>query len=150
MRKTLAISAALGVAALGVLVPTTSAQASTACDTSWNSAPPGSFYAYDFTDCSGLLGRTAESSDANWGDSSGPFQGNADNAASSILHKGTSGMAVKVYQYPGYLGGHACLKKSESYKEDLSRHTFSNGAGMDNDISSHRWVWESACGTFLD
>lgn len=149
MRKILATAATLGLAGLGVIVPTTAAQASTACDNAWNNAVSGHFYAYDYANCSGYIGSDADS-DANWGDSSGSFQGGADNSATSVLHRGPSGLAVKVYQGSGYGGGHICLQTSEAYVDDLAGTTFSNGAPANNNISSHTWLWSSACGKFLE
>ncbi|WP_328438928.1 hypothetical protein OHA71_20915 [Streptomyces sp. NBC_00444] len=149
MRKTLATAAILSLAALGALVPTTGAQASTACDTAWRNASSGYLYAYDLTNCSGLFGRSA-SNDSNWGDNSGPFQRNNDNAATSVLFKGTTGLAVKFYEGPGYSGGHLCLEASEAYADSLAGTTFSNGTPANDNISSHRWVPSTECGAFLD
>ncbi|MFE0948521.1 peptidase inhibitor family I36 protein [Streptomyces mutabilis] len=149
MRKTLAAAATLGLATLGVLVPASGAQASAACDNAWHSAASGYFYAYDHDNCSGQLGRDVDD-DAHWADSSGAFQGGDNDDAQSLLHKGTSGMAVKVYQHANYGGGHACLAKSEYYMSDLSAQKFSNGAWVNQSISSHKWVWHADCGKFLD
>lgn len=85
----------------------------------------------------------------NWGDSSGPIRSSDNDSASSILHKGTSGLAVKVYQGTGYSGGHICLAKSEAYVSDLAEHTFSDGASANNAIGSHQWVGTSACDKFM-
>ncbi|WP_328501900.1 hypothetical protein OG828_20015 [Streptomyces sp. NBC_00457] len=84
------------------------------------------------------------------GDSSGPFQRNNDNAATSVLFKGTTGLAVKFYEGPGYSGGHLCLEASEAYADSLAGTTFSNGTPANDNISSHRWVPSSECGAFLD
>lgn len=151
MRRILAAAATLGLAGLGVLVPATGAQASEACDRAWHGALGGYFYAYANDHCSGYLGKTT-SWDSDWGNSSGPFQGGDTNEAQSILHKGTSGMAVQVFNGTGqdWGGGHTCIKKSEYYMSDLSGFTFTSGLGVDNNISSHRWVWNSSCGKFLD
>jgi hypothetical protein len=46
--------------------------------------------------------------DANWGDSAGGFRSEA-NRAGSILHKGTSGLAVKVYDGTNYTGAASFL-----------------------------------------
>ena len=153
MRKILATVATLGLAGLGVLVPVSGAQASAACDAAWDNATSGHFYAYDNTSCSGLLGHT-ESWDSDWGNSSGPFEGGDTNKASSILHKGTSGLAVMVLNGTGqdWAGGHACIKKSEYYMSSLSGWTFTSGSeySVNNGISSHQWVPNSDCGKFLD
>jgi hypothetical protein len=155
MRKLPAALATLGLASLAAIVPATSAQASTACDNAWARASSGSFYAYDYTNCSSSLGST-ESWDSNWGNSSGPFQGTDNNRASSVLHKGTSGKAVAVYnstQTPDpdatWTGGHTCISKAEYYVDDLSRNTFTGGVNVNNAISAHKWVWNSACGKFM-
>ncbi|MBD0838711.1 hypothetical protein [Streptomyces sp. TRM68416] len=151
MRKTLATAAVLGLAGLGVLVPTTSAQASENCNLEWHGAMSGHFYAYDGANCVYILGHTA-SWDSDWGNSTGPFQGGDTNDARSILHKGTSGLAVQVFNGTGqdWGGGHTCIKKSEKYMSDLDGFTFTSGASVSNGISSHRWVEESKCGKFLD
>ncbi|MFE5601381.1 hypothetical protein ACFQ8O_19600 [Streptomyces coelicoflavus] len=151
MRKILAAAATLGLAGLGAIVPATGAQASTACDNAWHNARSGYFYAYSGYNCSGYIGSTG-SWDSDYGNSSGPFQGGDTNTASSILHKGTSGMAVQVFNGTGqdWGGGHTCIKKSEYYMSSLSGHTFTSGAGVNNGISSHRWVWNSSCGKFLN
>ncbi|MET8828387.1 hypothetical protein ABZX40_21895 [Streptomyces sp. NPDC004610] len=151
MRKILATTATLGLTALGVILPASGAQASAACDTAWNSAVSGRFYAYDHTQCSGFMGST-ESWDSDWGNSSGPFQGDDTNKASSILHKGTSGLAVQVFNGTGqdWAGGHTCLAKSEYYMSSLSGHTFTSGEPVNNGISSHRWVANGSCGKFLN
>ncbi|KAF2778053.1 hypothetical protein ACFWQ6_27900 [Streptomyces coelicoflavus] len=151
MRKILAAAATLGLAGLGAIVPATGAQAATACDTAWHNARSGYFYAYSGYNCSGYIGST-DSWDSDYGNSSGPFQGGDTNTASSILHKGTSGMAVQVFNGTGqdWGGGHTCIKKSEYYMSSLAGHTFTSGAGVNNGISSHRWVWNSSCGKFLN
>ncbi|KDN72972.1 hypothetical protein DF19_07265 [Streptomyces olindensis] len=152
MRKIPALFATLTLAGLGALVPTTSAQAaSAACDNAWNGAASGWLYAYKNIHCSGgVLGRDA-SNDENWGDGRGELRYVA-NQASSLVHKGTSGMAVKVYDGTNYTGASACLAKSELYVSDLTDdHLVGGGPGSgritaNDTISSHKWVWESACG----
>lgn len=116
-----------------MLLPAGAAQASVVCDNDR---------------CSGLLG-AAEGNDSNRGDKSGKFQKDSDKAQ-SLVHKGTSGMAVKLYRLAGYSGGHTCIKKSEYYMDDLSGHTFTSGYLVDNNISSHQWAWDSSCGRFLN
>jgi hypothetical protein len=97
------------------------------------------------------LGKTT-GNDSNWGDSAGGFRGGDTNNASSLLHKGTSGMAVKVYDKTGYTGAYSCIKKSEYYVSNLiDDHLTGGGPGTgqvpaNNTISSHKWVEESACG----
>ncbi|MCH0543284.1 hypothetical protein I3F58_27785 [Streptomyces sp. MUM 203J] len=150
MRKILAAAATLGVASLGVIVPATGAQAaSAACDRAWQDGGSGYLFAYNHTHCSGYLGK-ASGNDSDWGDSAGGFRGSDDNRASSVVHKGTSGMAVKFYSVKGYKGGHTCLKKSEYYMSSLYGHRFTSSSSVNDNISSHKWVWESACSKFLD
>ncbi|WP_217249212.1 hypothetical protein [Streptomyces sp. AC602_WCS936] len=149
MRKLFAAAATLGLAGLGVLVPASGAQASTACDNAWNSASSGYFYAYNYDNCGGYLGKDADN-DANWSDGSGSFRGGDNDETQSLLHKGTSGMAVKVYQHANYRGGHTCIAKSEYYMDDLSGFTYTNGVSANESISSHKWVWHGDCGKFLD
>ncbi len=152
MRKIPALLAALSLAGLGALVPATGAQAASAyCDNTWKKASSGYFYAFDGTHCRARLGQT-QGNDANWGTRGGGFEGDS-NKASSILHKGTSGLAVEVYDGTAYRGARACIKKSEYYVSDLTDDSLrSSGGGRtsaNNSISSHRWVQESACGSFL-
>ncbi|GHJ41600.1 hypothetical protein [Streptomyces sp. TS71-3] len=146
MRKLSAVVAALALAGLGAVVPAGTAQASTACDNAWAGATSGDFYAYSNANCSGFLGKAA-GDDSNWGDGSGSFQGSDTNSASSVLTRGTSGLAVAVYNGTGtdWGGGYTCLRKSEYYASNLSDNKFTSGAGVDNAISSHRWASESAC-----
>ncbi|OAH15898.1 hypothetical protein [Streptomyces jeddahensis] len=149
MRKILATAATLGLASLGAIVPASSAQASTTCDNAWHSTGDGYFRAYEAINCNRLLG-TDKDNDTNWADSVGGFRGSANDAATSLLHKGTSGMAVKVYQHKSYGGGHICLTKAELYMDAISGFKYTNGAEVNNSISSHQWVWNSDCGKFLD
>lgn len=148
MRKSLLAVATAIVVGLGVMVPVSSAQASASCDNAWQNSNFGYFYAYQGYSCSIYLGRD-QGNDPNWGDNHGGFRGSDNNAASSILHKGTSGMAVKVYDHK-YGGGHTCLKQAEYYMSILSGHKFTSGENVNNDISSHQWVWHGSCSRFLD
>ncbi|CAM5745673.1 hypothetical protein STAFG_6436 [Streptomyces afghaniensis 772] len=149
MRKTLTTAATLALAVSGVLIPATSAQASTACDSFWSGAVPGYVHAFHNADCGHYFGR-ADSHDADWGDNAGAFRGGDDDAATSVLSKASAGLAAKLHERPGYGGGHLCLEPSEAYVHDLAGKTFSNGTDANDNISSHRWVPSSACGTFLD
>ena len=152
MRKILATAATIGLAGLGALVPAGGAQAATPCDNAWRSAASGFFYAYASDNCTGYLGR-ADGADSNWGNDQGGFQGSATNNAESILHKGTSGLAVQVFNGTGddWGGGFTCIKKSELYMSSLNGFSFTSGYAVDNAISSHRWVTEASCnGQFLD
>ncbi|MBA2947074.1 hypothetical protein [Streptomyces himalayensis] len=151
MRKILATAATFGLASLGVIVPATSAQASVNCDYAWNNAALGYFYAYAAQGCTDYLGRSS-GNDSDWGNSTGGFQGSDTNRAGSILHKGTSGMAVQVFNGTGtdWAGGHTCIKQSEYYMSILFPHSFTSGYQVSDAISSHRWVWASECDKFLD
>ncbi|MFD5102115.1 hypothetical protein [Streptomyces albidochromogenes] len=156
MRKIPAILATLALAGLGAALPATSAQAEPAaaladCRDAWNGATTGDFYAYSNAHCNGFLGKAA-GDDSNWGNGQGPFQGGDTNKASSVLNKGTSGMAVAVYNGTGtdWGGGYSCLARSEYYASNLNDDYFSSGAGVNDGISSHRWAWNSECyGHFL-
>jgi hypothetical protein len=152
MRKISVLLATLGLAIAGALFPVASAQAASAnCDAQWRSATSGHFYAYDGVGCGGAFGSSA-GDDANWGDSSGGFRGGDTNNASAILHKGTSGLAVKVYNGANYTGAYSCIKKSEYYVSNLTDDYLTGGVhpsdrvSANNTISSHEWVQESACG----
>ncbi|WP_129788023.1 hypothetical protein [Promicromonospora panici] len=150
MRKISVLLATLGLLAAGTLFPAT-AQASANCDRAWHNATSGYFYAYDGGNCYVYLGR-ANGNDSNWGDSAGGFRSGDTNKASSILHKGTSGMAVKVYDKTGYTGAYSCIKKSEYYVSALSDDYLTGGGPgtgrvtAQNTISSHKWVNNTACG----
>ncbi|MFD8377523.1 hypothetical protein ACFV2X_02895 [Streptomyces sp. NPDC059679] len=156
MRRITATLATLALAGLGATVPASGAQAASAhCDEKWNNTRSGLVVAYGGANCYGdVLGWT-ESWDSDWGNSSGPFEHGDTNEATSVLHKGTSGYAVQFFNDTGqdWTGGHSCLKKSEKYASDLSDNYFtvSNGAvrGVNNAISSHRWVPENKCDKFM-
>jgi hypothetical protein len=156
MRKISVLLATLGLVIAGALFPVASAQAASAnCDTQWHSATSGHFYAYNTYSCYAKLGNTA-GDDSNWGNTSGGFQGGDTNTASSILHKGTSGLAVKVYNGTSYTGAYSCIKKSEFYVSTLADDNLTGGVhpsdqvSANNTISSHKWVRETACaGAFL-
>ncbi|NGO74261.1 hypothetical protein G6045_00955 [Streptomyces sp. YC504] len=156
MRKTFALLAATTLAGLGALLPATSAQAeSWQCDNKWHNASSGYFYAYDFKNCGTQLGRAA-GNDNDWGDLSGNFTNYDANQAESVLHKGTSGLSVAVYDAENYGRGVACIRKAEFYASDLSDNRFSTygpGTGralVANNIESHQWVTDTYCAsTFL-
>jgi hypothetical protein len=148
MRKISVLLATLGLVAAGVLFPA-SAQASAACDTAWRGTQSGYFRAYNYVNCSGYMG-SANGNDSSWGDSAGGFRGSDGNAAHSLVHKGTSGMAVKVYTGVSYSGNWGCIKQSEFYVSSLSGDRLTGGPGSYNawdSISSHKWVWNGDCGT---
>ncbi|MFI2415663.1 hypothetical protein [Streptomyces sp. NPDC018947] len=150
VRKLSAVFATLGLATVGVLVPTGTAQAETNCDSQYWRAALGYMYAYEYLDCHTALG-LASGDDSNWGNDLGAFQGGDTNRASSVLHRGTSGMAVQFFNGTGtdWAGGHSCLKKSELYADDLNDNYFTSGVPVGQNISSHRWVWEGECDRFM-
>lgn len=152
MRKTSVLLATLGLAVAGALLPVTSAQASAACDTAWNNATPGRFGAFENINCAGILGSDADA-DANWADSVGSFQGSDNDKASSLLHKGTSGLAVMVYSDANFRGNYGCVTRGELYVSNLHDNYLTGGSGSYrawDSISSHKWVTEGDCnGAFL-
>lgn len=152
MRKTSVLLATLGLAVAGALLPITSAQASAACDTAWNNATSGRFGAFENTNCAGILGSDADD-DSNWADSVGSFQGSDNDKASSLLHKGTSGLAVKVYSDANYRGNYGCVSKGEKYVSTLHDNYLNGGDAYYrawDSISSHKWVTEWDCnGAFM-
>lgn len=146
MRRLMTMLGVLCATALGVVVPATTAHASSYCDARWHGMLDGYFAAYDLTNCFGRIGLT-ESWDSDWGNGVGPFQGSDTNKASSILQKGTSWMSVKIYNGTGqdWGGGYSCLHRGELYASDLSNDSFSNGLSANNSISSHKWVLRDDC-----
>ncbi|MFW6691118.1 hypothetical protein [Streptomyces sp. MAR4 CNX-425] len=155
MRKLTATAAAVVLAGMGAIVPAGSAQSSEpapsgipdTCTDNWRDATRGYVYAYRYTLCDGYLGRTG-SWDSNWGNSSGPFRGNDDNAATSVLNKGRY-KTVKFFRLSSYRGGHTCLKRSDAYDRDLGGNYFTGSIPVNNRISSHKWV-TGGCSRFLD
>lgn len=150
MRKISVLLATLGLVAAGALFPM-SVQASTACDNAWDDAKSGYFIAYDATNCGRSLG-AAVGNDANWNDRTGAFQLSDGDKAESILHKGTSGLAVQVFDGAGFSGNWGCIKKSEYYVSNLSDDRLEGGPGgapAANTISSHRWVDAKDCGVYF-
>ncbi|NEA98875.1 hypothetical protein [Streptomyces sp. SID13726] len=145
MRKIPALLTTLALAGLGAAVPATTAQAAATCSDNYTSAQSGYMYAYDGTYCENHIGNSA-SWDSDWGNSSGPFQGNDTNRASSILNKGNN-YEVQFFNGTGqdWAGGHICLSRNEAYASDLSDNYFHNGVSANNAISSHRWVSAGSC-----
>jgi hypothetical protein len=144
------IVATLGLTPLGLALPAT-AQAATAganCDAKWPGRD-GYVRAWDGKDCSGTYLGGSQSSDSDWGDTSGPFRGSDANTASSVMNSGYTGGndVVAFYYLPdyAYASGYGCLSPYEYYVDDLSRNTFTTGYNMDNNIMSHRWVSSGGC-----
>ncbi|MEV2253751.1 hypothetical protein AB0I94_24765 [Streptomyces sp. NPDC050147] len=163
MRKTLATAATLGLATLGMLVPAGAAQADASaaapaartCSDNYGDATIGYMYAYWNDQCEGYLGRSS-GVDSDWGNSTGGFQGDDENRATSLLNKGSSGLAVAFYRLTGYSGGHICLTQQEKYAstlvdggDDYGFDRFSTGYVADNRISSHRWMDKDDCSKFM-
>lgn len=143
--------AVLGLAVSSVLIGTP-AQASTACDNFYNNAArSGYMYAWNLPNCSGLLGGDVDN-DADWGDSTGSFQGSDTNNAESVMNKGTGSTyhIVRFYDYTAYNtpNGYGCLHPGEYYASDLRDNRLSDGGPAANSISSHNWV--SSCSHWLD
>jgi hypothetical protein len=140
MRKIPVLLATLALACLGAAAPATTAQADPVtpladCAFAWDGAASGYFHAYSGYGCNGFLGK-ASGDDRNWCDSFGPFQGGDTNSTGSILNKGTSGIAVAIYNGTGtdWGGGYSCLRLGELYANDLSDNTFTSGYLIDDAI----------------
>lgn len=145
MRKTATAFAVLGLALTGFVLPATGAQAAAepraTCSDNYRDAKFGYMYAYDGTYCRTYVGKS-NTSDKNWGSDS--------NKASSLVYKGSSGSAMKVYDLVNYGGGWNCMPAGEHWVDKLSRNKFSNGNNVNNDISSSKKTTEAAChGRFL-
>ncbi|MFI7361893.1 hypothetical protein ACIBO4_07110 [Streptomyces sp. NPDC050149] len=54
---------------------------------------------------------------------------------------------MKFHYLANYGGGCNCLDASEFFVDNLSRNTFGNGANMNNNIRSHKWV--ESCDRFM-
>ncbi|WP_405999032.1 hypothetical protein [Streptomyces sp. NBC_00829] len=152
MRKLGTAIAVLGLTALGLAVPATSAQAAAlgpTCNAKWPGRD-GNVRAWQHNDCTGDLLGVTQGSDPNWGDGAGPFQGNDFNDASSVMNSGYTGgkdvvafylTADYAYQY-----GYVCLSPNELYADNLTDNYFTSNGGVVNDrIGSHTWVTASAC-----
>ncbi|WP_406284602.1 hypothetical protein [Streptomyces sp. NBC_00209] len=152
MRKLGISIAALGLAAAGLVVPATAAQASASgtasnhCNDIWPGRN-GYVYAYDSTYCYGKLGGTA-GNDPDWNKAGGGFE-NASDKASSVLNSGYSGGndIVKFYYLANYGGGYGCVSAGESFVDNLARNTLTNGSNANNNIRSHKWV--SSCSNLM-
>ncbi|MFF7736425.1 MULTISPECIES: hypothetical protein [unclassified Streptomyces] len=162
MRKARHLLATLvTTAALGLALPLPSAHAAgsaatgAGCDAEYfKYKGDGKVRAYHETDCRVLLGADA-GDDPNWGDGAGQFQGGDNDNAFSVLNTGTysGGYDVVAFyvstDYDWQRGGYSCLKRSEIYVDDLARNDSTGGYPMWYNISSHRWVTESACAKFM-
>ncbi|WP_306328549.1 peptidase inhibitor family I36 protein [Streptomyces venezuelae] len=149
-------TAALGLAALGLTVPGTAAQAATegatgalaGCADFWRAHQgDGNVWAFSGSDCSGDELGHSPTHDSNWGNSTGQFAGDANDRATSLVNTGTQGGrdTVAFYRDANYVGGHGCVTWDEKYVDNLNDDTFTTGTPANNEISSHQWVTASAC-----
>lgn len=156
MRKIATAAAVIGLAALGLAVPATSAQASVqgaGCNAKWPGRD-GYVRAWADPDCQGTLLGATTGNDADWSDNIGPFTNGDQNKASSVMNSGTIGGkdVVAFYMYPGQsdVGGYTCLAPGEKYADNLRDNVFQKRNGttvgpVDDNIMSHVWVTASAC-----
>ncbi|WP_151481286.1 hypothetical protein [Streptomyces albicerus] len=153
MRKILATAATLGLASFGAIVPAANAQASTACNNAYAAIPAGTFVAYSGANCGATRLGSTTSWDSDWGNSSGPFQGRWQdtNNAESLVYKSSDARRVQLFNGTGddWAGGHTCIRPDEYYMDTLEEQYFTSGVEVENEISSHRFIW-SGCGAFLD
>ncbi|WP_267242971.1 hypothetical protein [Streptomyces sp. PR69] len=160
MRKIRIAAAALALAGASSVIPISAAQASpsataaNACenirDNNWGD---GNFRAYRYTYCSGWMG-TTPSWDSHWGNNSGPFRGNEDDAATSLVNTGADDpnglVAVRFWSKKDYKGGYLCIRQND-YVDNLARdingnvQRMTNGSKANNNITSHEWVTNGAC-----
>ncbi|WP_329220359.1 hypothetical protein OG352_26770 [Streptomyces sp. NBC_01485] len=156
MRKFAITAAVIGLTALGLTVPATTAQAAdtgvqaTGCNNKWPGRN-GNVYAWDGYDCQGaLLGQTA-GDDPDWNAAGGGFAGAWDRA-SSVMNAGYTGGrdVVQFWFWQNYEETYTCLSPNEYFADNLSDNSFNGGRPIvDNNIRSHRWVTASACATWL-
>ncbi|MFE2214415.1 hypothetical protein ACFW93_20975 [Streptomyces canus] len=156
MRKFATAAAVIGLAALGLAVPATSAQASVqgaGCNAKWPGRD-GYVRAWADPDCQGTLLGATQGNDANWSDNDGPFTSGDQNQASSVMNSGTIGGkdVVAFYYLPGQsdVTGYTCLAPGEKYADNLTDNRFQKRDGstvgpVDDNIMSHVWVTASAC-----
>jgi hypothetical protein len=155
MRKFFTTAAVIGLTALGLGVPATTAQAAgtaaqgTGCENKWPGRN-GNMYAWDGYDCQGTLLGVDAGDDADWLWAPGGFA-NAWDKASSVMNAGYTGGndVVQFWYIQEYQDGYTCLSPYEYYADNLSDNYFSNGQNADNNIRSHRWVTSGACSVWL-
>lgn len=158
MRKFAITAAVVGLTALGLAVPATTAQAAgtgtqaTGCNSKWPGRN-GNVYAWDGYDCQGTrLGYTA-GNDSDWNASGGGFV-NAWDKASSVMNAGYTGGydVVQFFYWQNYgdlYPGYTCLSPNEYFADNLSDNYFTNGYVVNNNIRSHRWVASGSCSRWL-
>ncbi|MBT3154276.1 hypothetical protein HTV45_25960 [Streptomyces sp. CHD11] len=148
MRKFTVTAAVLGLAALGLAVPATAAQASEStvagpvCDSKWGPRN-GYMYAWENLDCSGALLISTAGNSSWWG--------GAQDRATSVMNRGYTGGLdhVAFYEHASFGGGHGCLAPGELYADNLTDNRLTSGVSANDTISSHKWVASSACGALL-
>lgn len=156
MRKFASAAAVIGLAALGLAVPATSAQASVQgayCNAKWPGRD-GNVRAWADPDCQGTLLGVTQGNDPDWSDNLGPFTSGDENKASSVMNSGTIGGkdVVAFYYKRGQsdVDGYTCLAPGEKYADNLQDNRFQKRDGttvgpVDDNIMSHVWVTASAC-----
>lgn len=138
-------AAAVGIAALAVMIPTTTAHAGPNCNGIYNENPTdGNVRAFDYEDCHGKMIVEDTDNDVNWDESGDVYD--ANDRAGSVMNNGfpdTYDM-VAFYQHAHYEGGYACLTRGEKYADNLNqaKDVYTNGVLINNTISSHRWVFD--------
>ncbi|MFB4293822.1 peptidase inhibitor family I36 protein [Nonomuraea sp. ATR24] len=143
MRKITISAMLLGLACLGVTVPSTAAQAAGGCDDDWGPRN-GYMYAWQDLNCEGTRLIATAGNSSYWG-------AGATDKASSVMNRGFTGGrdAVKFYQDINHGGGHTCLLAGELYADNLTDNRFSNGVIVNDRITSHKWVTPGECTTIL-
>ncbi|MEV6171020.1 hypothetical protein AB0L99_22645 [Streptomyces sp. NPDC051954] len=155
MRKPFIAIAALALAAVGAGIPATTAQADElsvrgpGCNAVWPDDRNGNVYAWSGRDCTGIRLGYTQGDDANWATSSDDdFYGSDNDNAESVMNAGypAGEDVVAFYRHANYAGGYGCLDSDELYADDLRDNYFTGtNISMDNQISSHRWVYPSGC-----
>ncbi|MGW3288705.1 peptidase inhibitor family I36 protein [Streptomyces sp. NPDC001002] len=149
MRKFTATAAVLGLAALGLAVPATAAQAAESgvpgpgCNSKWG-ARNGFMYAWQDLDCTGTLLISTPGSSSYWGAA-------ANDKATSVMNRGFVGGNdhVVFWEDAGLVGGHTCLAPGELYADNLTDDWFTSGVVVNDNISSHEWLTAFHCGAYL-
>ncbi|MFC4499656.1 MULTISPECIES: hypothetical protein [Streptomyces] len=157
MRKFAITAAVIGLTALGLGVPATTAQAADTsvqvigCNNAWPGRN-GNVYAWDGYDCQGSLLGSTPGNDVDWNAAGGGFAGAWDRA-SSVMNAGYTGGrdVVQFFFFASYDvtaengNGYGCLSPNEYFADSLSDNHLTNGASADNNIRAHRWVTAGSC-----
>jgi hypothetical protein len=160
MRRT-AVAIVAGLVAMAGLVLGGPAHADTnaalvpECDEIWiNNQNDGNMWAWRDINCSGTLLGVTQGNDDDWADTRDAFKTTDNDEASSVMNTGTYANGVNAVMFfrntrsEGF-GGHTCLKRGELYADNLTDNTFTDGVVVNDKISAHRWVRESACARFV-